>query len=91
LPSELCQTVGGELFFTCHIFLEVGKTQDLLSKFWQNAGDILISILWDEWGLLGLVRASPRVCKILLDKSCVLPTFKKICQVKKEFISNNLA
>jgi hypothetical protein len=27
----------------------------------------------------------------LLNKSCVLPTCKKICQVKKEFISNNLA
>jgi hypothetical protein len=24
-----------------------------------------------------------RVCQILLDKSCVLPTSKKICQVKK--------
>jgi hypothetical protein len=33
--------------------------------------------------------ASPRVCQILLGKSCVLPTFKNIYQVKKEFISNN--
>ena len=30
-----------------------------------------------------LVRASPRVCHILLDISCVLPISKKICQVKK--------
>jgi hypothetical protein len=37
------------------------------------------------------IRASPRVCQILLGKSCVLPTSKKLCQVKKEFISNNLA
>jgi hypothetical protein len=37
------------------------------------------------------IRASPRVCQILLGKSCALPTSKKICQVKKEFISNNLA
>jgi hypothetical protein len=26
LASELCQTVGDELFFTLHSFLEVGKT-----------------------------------------------------------------
>jgi hypothetical protein len=37
------------------------------------------------------IRASPRVCQILHGKSCDLPTSKKICQVKKEFISNNLA
>jgi hypothetical protein len=30
-------------------------------------------------------------CQILLDKSCVLATSRKICHVKKEFISNNLA
>jgi hypothetical protein len=29
------------------------------------------------------VRPSPRVCQILLGKSCVWPTFKNICQVKK--------
>jgi hypothetical protein len=38
-----------------------------------------------------VIRASPRVCQILLGKSCALPTSKKTCQVKKEFISNNLA
>jgi hypothetical protein len=32
LASELCQTVGEELFFIWHIFLEVGKTQDLPTK-----------------------------------------------------------
>jgi hypothetical protein len=37
------------------------------------------------------IRASPRVCQILLGKSYALPTSKKICQVKKEFICNNLA
>jgi hypothetical protein len=26
-------------FFTLHSFLEVGKTQDLPSKFWQTLGD----------------------------------------------------
>jgi hypothetical protein len=41
LASELCQTVGDELFFTWHIFLEVGKTQDLPSKIWQTLGDAL--------------------------------------------------
>ena len=40
---------------------------------------------------LSHLRASPRVCHILLGISCVLSTSKKICQVKKEFISNSLA
>jgi hypothetical protein len=31
-------------------------------------------------------RASPRVCQILLGKFYVLPTFRKVYQVKKEFI-----
>jgi hypothetical protein len=39
LANELCQIVGDELFFTWHIFLEVGKTQDLPSKIWQTLGD----------------------------------------------------
>jgi hypothetical protein len=29
-------------FFTLHNFLEVGKTQDLPSKFWQTFGDALM-------------------------------------------------
>jgi hypothetical protein len=37
------------------------------------------------------LRASPRVCQNLLGKSCVLPTSKKLCKVKKEFTSNSLA
>ena len=28
-------------FFTWHIFLEVGKTQDMPSKIWQTLGDAL--------------------------------------------------
>jgi hypothetical protein len=28
-------------FFTWHIFLQVGKTQDLPSKIWQTHGDAL--------------------------------------------------
>jgi hypothetical protein len=28
-------------FFIWHIFLEVGKTQDLPSKIWQTLGDAL--------------------------------------------------
>jgi len=30
-------------FFTWHIFLEVGKTQDMPSKIWQTLGDALTS------------------------------------------------
>jgi hypothetical protein len=41
LTSKLCQTIGDELFFTWHIFLEVDKTQDLSSKIWQTFGDAL--------------------------------------------------
>jgi hypothetical protein len=33
-------------FFTLHSFLEVGKTQDLPSKFWQTLGDALITIFF---------------------------------------------
>jgi hypothetical protein len=47
LASKLCQTVGEELFFTLHIFLEVGKTQDLPSKIWQTLGDALICFLME--------------------------------------------
>jgi hypothetical protein len=44
------------------------------------------------WRTVGVaLRASPRVCQNLLGKSCVLPTSKKLCNVKKEFISNSLA
>jgi hypothetical protein len=32
-------------FFTLHNFSEVGKTQDLPSKFWQTLGDAQISRL----------------------------------------------
>jgi hypothetical protein len=32
-------------FFTLHNFLEVGKTQDLPSKFWQTLGDALCVLL----------------------------------------------
>jgi hypothetical protein len=31
-------------FFTLHSFLEIGKTQDLPSKFWQTLGDALSEI-----------------------------------------------
>jgi hypothetical protein len=61
LASELCQTVGDEFFFfTLHSFLEVGKTQDLPSKFWQTLGDALNSFLsghgclYFVWYLFGL-------------------------------------
>jgi hypothetical protein len=30
-------------FFTWHVFLEVGKTQDLPSTIWQTLGDALTS------------------------------------------------
>jgi hypothetical protein len=32
-------------FFTLHSFLEVGKTQDLPSKFWQTVGVALSSFI----------------------------------------------
>jgi hypothetical protein len=40
LTSELCQIIADELFFfTWHIFLKVGQTQDLPSKIWQTLED----------------------------------------------------
>jgi hypothetical protein len=44
---KLCQIVGDELFFTWHIFLEVGKAQDLPSKIWQTLGDALTRVFFD--------------------------------------------
>ena len=49
------------------------------SKIWQNVGDALS---YD----LNNVTASRRVYQILLDKSYILSTSKKICQVKKEYL-----
>jgi hypothetical protein len=60
--------------------------------------EILLAVLgsgdrgqWREGRSSSSLRASPRVCQNLLGKSCVLPTSKKLCKVKKEFISNSLA
>jgi hypothetical protein len=44
---KLCQIVGDELLFTWHIFLEVGKAQDLPSKIWQTLGDASIRVSFD--------------------------------------------
>jgi hypothetical protein len=33
--------------FTWHIFLKVGKAQDLPSKFWQTLGGALIRVSFD--------------------------------------------
>jgi hypothetical protein len=44
---KLCKIVGDELFFSWHIFLEVGKAQDLPSKIWQTLGDALIRVSFD--------------------------------------------
>jgi hypothetical protein len=44
---KLCQIVGDELFFTWHIFLEVGKSQDLPNTIWQTLGDALIRVSFD--------------------------------------------
>jgi hypothetical protein len=44
---KLYHIVGDEIFFTWHIFLEVGKEQDLPSKIWQTLGDALIRVSFD--------------------------------------------
>jgi hypothetical protein len=49
MPNKLLEMNS---FFTLHNFLEVGKTHDLPSKFWQILGDAL--------------RASPPICRIEL-------------------------
>jgi hypothetical protein len=43
-------------FFTWHIFLQVGKTQDLPSKFWQTLGVTLsVVVLYCIFGKKKLV------------------------------------
>jgi hypothetical protein len=61
-----------------------------LKEFAQTS-DRYESDLSTDSGTSKVVRASPRVCQNLLGKFCVLPTSKKLCKVKKEFISNSLA
>jgi hypothetical protein len=60
----------------------------------RHAVDMEDEAMMDVGALVGgivVVEASPIVCQNLLGKSCVLPTSKKLCKVKKEFISNRLA
>jgi hypothetical protein len=78
LASELCQIVGDELFFTLHIFLKVGKTQDLSSRILQTLGDALTKPNKPHSSHKIEIRISPAFCQNLLSKSCVLPTSKKI-------------
>jgi hypothetical protein len=51
-------------FFTLHVFLEVAKTQDLPSNFWQTLGDALHpSFFCDAHGLCdshNVIRRSRR-------------------------------
>jgi hypothetical protein len=47
-------------FFTLRSFLEVGKTQDLPSKFWQTLGDALTP----SW----LISVTPLVFNLVLMK-----------------------
>jgi hypothetical protein len=63
------QTVGDEFFFTLHSFLEVGKTQDLPSKFWQTLGDALIFPMFDPNLVLNVSygqRDRPPVARVAL-------------------------
>jgi hypothetical protein len=43
LASEFAKLLEMNSFFTWHIFLEVGKTQDLPNKIWQTLRDDLTS------------------------------------------------
>jgi hypothetical protein len=67
LASELCQTVGEELFFfILRIFLEVGETQNLPSKIWQIFGDAqCLSFHFCEL-VFRVLRATPTVWQINL-------------------------
>jgi hypothetical protein len=46
-------------FFTLHSFLEVGKTQDLPSKFWQTLGDALNSVRVEVFQTLSICFVQP--------------------------------
>jgi hypothetical protein len=63
----------------------------IIVRLWEDKWVDNVSLRERYPSLFNIIRASPRVCQILLDTSCVLPSYKKVCQVKKEFISNNLA
>jgi hypothetical protein len=39
-------------FFTLHSFLEVGKTHDLPSEFWQTLGDALTGLSLELWNIV---------------------------------------
>ena len=47
LPSQLCQTLGDNLFFICHIVLGVGKPQQMANKKYQTIKDALISYFFN--------------------------------------------
>jgi hypothetical protein len=48
-------------FFTLQNFLEVGKTQDLPSKFWQTLGDALTTFLQMGFAFLFLQKKSKKL------------------------------
>jgi hypothetical protein len=54
-------------FFTLHSFLEVGKTQDLPSKFWQTLGDALnqLAMISHNDGIRGILLYELIACPIL--------------------------
>jgi hypothetical protein len=62
----------------------------MMGIYWRWKVEMASDSLYPIFLSLEGIRASPRVCQNLLDKSCVLPTSKKLCKVKKEFISNSL-
>jgi hypothetical protein len=74
LTSELYQTFGYEYLATP----TVPHPKLSLLLFWQKQKKPSPTFVH--------LRATLRVCQILLGKSCVLPTCEKICQVKRVYL-----
>jgi hypothetical protein len=73
--------------FSCH-----KDFRDLMETLTVSPVNVWPRDIFTHFSIINMsIRASPRVCQNLLDKFCVLPTSKKLCKVKKEFISNSLA
>jgi hypothetical protein len=69
-------------FFTLHSFLEVGKTQDLTSKFWQTLGDAAGIDSAPSWSVVVLC-AQDLVGDVLLLSFSLSSLFQDFLVVKK--------
>ena len=68
-------------FFILHIFLEVGKTQDILSKIWQTLGDALVYRLGHTPIFLERLK-----CQHLQEFAIFYLAYLVFCQLLKKYV-----